>query len=77
MVLQPVGGQTLLRFPRSPLLQPVMLNMVIDDLDKGIKCTLSKYVDSTKLGVSVDLLEGRRVLHKDLGSQINGLRPMV
>lgn len=43
--------------PEALIMTPILLNIIINDLDDGIECILSKFADHTNSGEVVDTPE--------------------
>jgi len=44
----------------------VLFNIIINDIDDGIKRSLNNFADDPKLSGTVDTIEGRNTIQKDL-----------
>ena len=44
----------------------MLFNILVGDVDNGMKCILSKFADDTKLTGTVHTVEGRDTMHRDL-----------
>lgn len=51
---------------QGSILSSVLLNMVINNLDTGLKEILNKFVEDTKLGGAGNSLEDREALQRDI-----------
>jgi len=61
-----MGRAVTSRVPHGSILGLLLCSIFISHLDDGIKCTLMKFADDTKLSGEVDILEGRATLQEDL-----------
>ncbi|GAB0182281.1 mitochondrial enolase superfamily member 1 [Grus japonensis] len=52
--------------PQGLVLGLALFNIFVGDMDNGIKCTLSKFANNTKLCGAVNTLEGRDVIQRNL-----------
>ena len=52
--------------PHGSVLRQVLFNTFINDINSGFECTLSKFVDDSKLCGAVNMPEGWDVIQRNL-----------
>lgn len=54
--------------PQGLLLDTILFRLLIDNLDKGMGCLLSKLVDDAKLDRETHILEGKALIQRKFNS---------